>query len=59
MRIKQKYNPIAYMTKDFLPLSLEAKEKQGEPLFIFIWFMYLTGDPADTWRSHSTFLILK
>jgi len=52
----KKYNPIAYMTKGiFLPTaSLEASEEKnakGELDYSFSFgFMYLTGDPADTWQ---------
>ena len=52
----KKYNPIAYMTKGiFLPtLSLEIIDDTSDndefDLSLSFGFMYLTGDPADTWQ---------
>jgi len=50
----KKYNPISYMTKGiFLPtVSLDVTEDTSgnEEIDFSLGFMYLTGDPADTWQ---------
>jgi len=50
----KKYNPIAYMTKGiFLPtVSLDVTEDTSgnEEIDFSLGFMYVTGDPADTWQ---------
>lgn len=50
----KKYNPIAYMTKGiFLPtvlLDVSEDTSGNEEIDFSLGFMYLTGDPADTWQ---------